>query len=212
MLSEDDILFLYNLKRNDSNKYNRKLRILGIADSDIPFEKVTNLIVSTSRVKSNPEPGRQKLYFMGGKPYFGEPPANFVHSVKKANPIKKVDPVKKADPIIKVYLVDGDNHVNEALPIINKTNKTDSVRVYCTQEGLEKKLNKKYKNRNIKIVHVKSGNQAVDNVIDNQIEKELQNRRQKKKIFIVSHDKGFQVKIEYYKGKYKLKDDDLVLI
>ena len=94
----------------------------------------------------------------------------------------------------RLFLVDGDNHVNEGLSGVMNTRKTDTVRVFVTQDGLARRLEREYGNR-IQIKRVKSGDQAVDNVIKSQIGDEARSHHHSS-VTVLSHDKGYKSQLD----------------
>ena len=63
MLLETDIKFLNELRQKNKSAYERKLRILGISDEDVPYREVK--IASNSIF--------DEVHYMGGSPYVGPP-------------------------------------------------------------------------------------------------------------------------------------------
>ena len=89
-----------------------------------------------------------------------------------------------------MILVDGDNHINEAVRGIEHTTKNTSVRAIFSQPGAKRKFDEKYgKLSNVSSRLVLPGNQAVDNQIKAEAGQLL--KKEKHKITIVSRDKGF---------------------
>ena len=93
----------------------------------------------------------------------------------------------------RLYLVDGDNHVYEGLKGVFNSRKTDSVIVYVTQDGLAKKLRKKYEER-VSVKEVPPGDQAVDNVIKSRMGSEAALGRYAE-VVVLSRDKGYEGQI-----------------
>lgn len=204
MLSEEDIIWLNTLRRKNSDTYKRKLRILGITDKDVPYREV----------KAN-NPDKERLFYMGGKPYIGVPPAGFMPKPeKKEIPTNKktvhIEKQKSEQYFGKIYLVDGDNHPYEALEGIDSLSERDTVMVYVTQEGLKDKLEAEYGDR-LSVVMVKSGDQAVDKRIKTDLGNAVHSDKKYKAIYIISHDNGFKDIIERYREKYNLKQNELDL-
>lgn len=116
-------------------------------------------------------------------------------------PKKTEDTPKKK----KLYIFDADNHINEGMSGIEYKDKDDDVIFYATQPGLIDKL----KRKNIgKVISVKSGNQAVDKRILEDMEKRLVNNNYES-IFVISQDKGFDKPIQKMRCRYKLKKHNL---
>lgn len=119
---------------------------------------------------------------------------------------------KDASAILDVnslYLVDGDNDVYNGLAGIAKNNFSGQVTVFVTQEGLKNNLIKKYKDL-IDIVKVKQGKDSVDNRIKSVLGQKVKEGNYKK-IFVISHDKGYKELIEKYQKKYNLSNKYLAL-
>jgi len=210
MMLEEDIVWLNTLRQKNPDAYKRKLRIMGITDEDVPYREVK----ATPNGKIN-DPYKDKLFYMGGKPYVGEHPAGFMPTPEKEElPIIKkavhVENRKTEEYSGEYYLVDGDNHIYEALQGIESLSKRDTVMVYVTQEGLRDNLNAMYGTR-ISVVMVKPGDQAVDNQIRTILGNAVYSDRRYKKIHIISHDNGYVDIIERYRKKYNLKNNELDL-
>ena len=103
----------------------------------------------------------------------------------------------------RLFLVDGDNHIYEGLSGVMNTRKEDTVQVYVSQGGLVRKLRKKYGNR-INIKKVRSGDQAVDNVIKSRLGNEA-GRKDFSEVVVLSHDKGYKRQIDKARNKGKKK-------
>ena len=105
----------------------------------------------------------------------------------------------------RLFLVDGDNHVNEGLSGVMNTRKQDTVQVFVTQDGLSDRLKKKYGDR-IRVTKVRPGNQAVDNVIKSRIGQEA-SKSDHSELYVLSHDKGYAGQLEkaHKKGKKKYR-------
>lgn len=93
-----------------------------------------------------------------------------------------------------LYLLDGDNHVYEALEGIERLGKAEVI-VYVSQEGLQKKLSGRYGKR-VKTVMVAPGKEAVDNKIKQHILNEQNKRKPCSQIYVISHDRGYLKWIE----------------
>ena len=206
MLQESDIIWLNKLKKDRPDFYERKLKILGIADEDVPYREMVHPSKAVSKAEDD-----KRLFHMGGKPYYGVPPMGYMPAPAKDS-VSIEKKAVKADELYTgdYYLVDGDNHPYEALEGLNDLSKNDMVMIYVTQEGLKDKLYAKYGNK-IHVIMVKSGNQAVDNQIRAILGNAVNNNRKYKNFHIVSHDKGYKDIIERYRRKYKLKHDELDL-
>lgn len=207
---EEDIIWLNTLRQKNPDAYKRKLRIMGINDDDVPYHEVK----ATPKVKTN-DPYKSKIFYMGGKPYVGEPPAGFMPTPKKeeihsATKIVHAKKQRTEQYSGEYYLVDGDNHIYEALNGINSLSQCDMVMVYVTQDGLRDNLYDKYGDK-IRVVMVKPGDQAVDNQIRTILGNAVNSNREYKKIHIISHDKGYIDIIERYRKKYNLKNNELDL-
>ncbi len=204
MLLEEDIILLNELRQNNPSAYARKLKILGISDEDVPRRQVGG--VSEKRVAFKEGHVTSKdvrvTYFMGGKPYYGKPPAgslpkNTITSDRSLSSNqecskKEIAHVQNHEGIL--YLVDGDNHIYEALSGIKSIGKKDSVQVYMTQDGLSKKLDRKYGDK-IKVKEIRQGNQAVDNVIKSILGNEAVQSKYSE-VVVLSHDKGYRDQIK----------------
>lgn len=99
-----------------------------------------------------------------------------------------------------LYLVDGDNHVYEAIKNVKKITSSDKVLIFISQEALREKLNR-YCNKNINIALVKAGNQAVDNRIKGYFGNAVKSNKYKN-ISVISHDKGYDDLVQKYRRKY----------
>ena len=207
MMLEEDIIWLNTLRKNYPETYKRKLRIMGITDKDVPYREVK----VTPEERAN-DPNKCNFFFMGGKPYVGEPPTGFMPITEKEanNTIVYSDKKKSEHYSGEYYLVDGDNHPYEALEGINSLSKYDTVTVFVTQEGLRDNLYAKYGNR-ISVVMVSPCDQAVDNQIKTILGNAVNRNRKYKKIHIISHDRGYEDIIERYRKKYNLKNNELDL-
>ena len=160
MLQESDIIWLNKLKRDRPDFYERKLRILGITDEDVPYREMVHPSKAVSKAEDD-----KRLFHMGGKPYYGVTPMGYMPAPAKDS-VSIEKKAVKADELYTgdYYLVDGDNHPYEALEGLNDLSKNDMVMIYVTQEGLKDNLNAEYGNK-IHVIMVKSGDQAVDNQI-----------------------------------------------
>ena len=97
-----------------------------------------------------------------------------------------------------IFLVDGDNHIDEGVKGIEHTKKNTPVKAYFTQIGAKRKFDKKFAKRpNVTSEYVKPGPQAVDNKIIQEAERITKEENQK--VTIISQDTGYK-KI---KGKKK---------
>lgn len=112
-----------------------------------------------------------------------------------------------------LYLVDGDNHVYEAIEgIVRKTDDNDRIKVFVSQLPLCNKLiEKKLPNTEIFYVEAhKKGDQAVDNRIKSELGNAVKSR-QYRELFVISRDKGYRNKLEEYRGKYGYTEENLDL-
>lgn len=182
MLSEEDIVYLNDMRINNPEAYARKLKILGMRDEEIP------------RLRDECE-----IYLMGGKPYSGVLPPGYRACSAYS------DDGYLSDGIL--YLIDGDNHVYLGTgSSIDSMKADDKVRVFVSQEGLKKKLDSI---DNIDVIAVRPGDQAVDNQIKNTIVEEVKDRKYQK-IYVVSQDKGYDDFIEKIRKEYHLNIDELM--
>lgn len=109
-----------------------------------------------------------------------------------------------------LYLVDGDNHVYKGLDGIDNLGHCAEVIVFVSQEGLRRKLKKKYGDA-INVVMVKPGKEAVDNSIKGMLKKRVKMRRIYPKIHVISHDRGYKKIIGEYQRRYNLSPKFLSL-
>ena len=209
MLSEENIIFMNELKTNNPAAFSQKLKILGITDADVPCRPVKAMIEKNKNREAN-----WKVFYMGGKPYVDKPSAGYMSSSSSNSTVCDTK-IKSKDEKMEsscgdCYLVDGDNHVYQAFNGIGLLSEEDEVIVYVTQDGLRDKLQRMYGNK-INVIPVKSGSQAVDNRIKTYLGNAIKDHRKYEKIHIVSHDKGYREIIKRYRKKYNLKADELDL-
>lgn len=107
----------------------------------------------------------------------------------------------------RLFLVDGDNHVYEALKGVMNTRKDDNVQVYVTQKGLKKNLQTMYGSR-VHIKKVRPGDQAVDNVIKSRMGSEAK-RGKYDEVVVLSQDKGYKGQLDkaHKSGKKKYRQE-----
>ena len=120
-------------------------------------------------------------------------------------------PIKKSHErteIKNLYLIDGDNHIYEAIERIGLADDTDIIKIYVSQDGLYDKLLKE-KMHHVEVILVPPGDQAVDkrikSVLGNAVKQDYSD------IFVISNDKGYQEKLQEYRCKYKRKKNSLDL-
>ncbi len=94
-----------------------------------------------------------------------------------------------------LYLIDGDNHIKEAISRIGQADNSDQVIIYVSQNGLFKKLqDKKYPHVELRLI--KPGDQAVDNAIISDLTITIKNGDGYEKYCVISQDKGFQERVQ----------------
>ena len=113
----------------------------------------------------------------------------------------------KDSSIHNLYLIDGDNHIYEAIERIDLADETDDVRIYVSQDGLYNRLINK-RHPHVTVIKVKPGEQAVDNQIKSVFGNAVKNG-QYDDIFVISNDKGYDKLIQEYRSKYKKKKNHL---
>ena len=129
-LTDTPKTLLAMLKNRDPERYRMKLEQYGVQESDI-LESIhkeqerrlaLNLIGRATFAKPKSTEPVGHVYYMGGKPYWSREPlskpihSNIIKRVSEKISAARADNV--AEPIL--VLVDGDNHVYEALKGINK--------------------------------------------------------------------------------------------
>ncbi len=204
ILEEENIIYLNKLRITCPDAYARKLKILGISDEEVPHREIS--INQTIVDDSDKTTIFSSKYWMGGKPYVGERPSGFL---PKGNYATEDNNMEQDDGYT-LYLVDGDNHLYEALCDLKDVSFKRRIVVFISQSGLEKKLKDKYKER-VDIVYVEPGNQAVDNRIKSTLGQDVRNKKYDR-IFVISHDGGYKEIIKKYRKQYKLSSEQLDLI
>ena len=213
-LSETQKTLLAILKNRDPERYRSKLEQYGVQESEIIeyIYKEQERIKSLSKIDppiSKKTEGYE--YYMGGKPYWSwEPRPEKKISTNQSistSAIKKKDKPKPSKGRSVLIIIDGDNHVYEALDGIDTVRNKADIQVFLTNDNLNEKLKSDY---GINAQVVESGPQAVDNrikaIAGDQAKKHTYNR-----IVIVSHDKGYREKISEWKKKYRYKNDQIIL-
>ena len=190
-LTEEDKKWLARLRIEDNEKYQRKLKILGISDKDIP---------KCSEKKRTP-------IYLEGIPYHSFSKSMF----KQKTPLNLEPKQIQEERLRRLILVDGDNHVYEGLDGVNDPWFLNSeIIVYCAQEGNKKNLEKKYPKLQIKLVP--EGRQAVDKKIKSVMRKEIPVKTKYiGGIFVISHDKGYQAMVEKCKKNFTYGNNRLAL-
>lgn len=68
MLSEQKIQILNRLRVNYPDRYQVALKKFGLSEKDVPIRNVP------VNLRNGPNTDKRQTYYMGGKPYYGEPP------------------------------------------------------------------------------------------------------------------------------------------
>lgn len=215
-LTDTQKTLLAMFKNRDPERYRIKLEQYGVQESDILDSihkeqerrlalKLVERATFTKPKSSESVVGHE--YYMGGKPYWSrEPLSKPTHSNEIRQVSAKISAARArnvAEPVL--VLVDGDNHVYEALKGIDKIRRKFDIEVYVTDNNLKIKLKEKY-GLDAKIV--KRGPQAVDNRIKG-IAGDQAKKHKYKKIAIISHDKGYEEKIKEWISKYEYKSGQI---
>lgn len=100
----------------------------------------------------------------------------------------------------RLFLVDGDNHIYDGIFGIDQIGPDDWVHIFVTQDGLYQRL-RAYQGRNVSLIRVKPGADAVDHrimsMIGNLVKDESCGR-----IYIISQDRDYYQLIKRYRQKY----------
>lgn len=107
----------------------------------------------------------------------------------------------------RLFLVDGDSFIYEALNGMDQIQDEDKVMIFLTQEGLYNKLRDLISD-NVNLLMVEPGKEAVDNRIKGFLGN-LINRENRGGVFIISHDHGYYKLISKYRVKYKIPEGEL---
>ena len=204
-LTDTQKTLLAMLKNRDPERYRIKLEQYGVQESDIldsiHKEQERRLALklierATFSKPKSPEPVGHE-YYMGGKPYWSrEPLPQTTHNcvVKQVSPKVVTAKTRKAPADSLLIIVDGDNHVYEAIDGIDKVKDRADIEVYVADVNLKTKLKEDY---GIDAKAVEPGPQAVDNRIKSEAGQRYSNGES---VYIVSQDKGF--------SKYAKKKDN----
>ncbi len=128
--------------------------------------------------------------------YYGDYDRYYQESEQENNPQKPSH----------LYLIDGDNHITEATKRIKLADETDDVRIFVSQDELYKKYTKKNL-PHVTVIKVEPGDQAVDNRIKSVLGNAVKDDYEE--VYVISHDKGYDKKIQNYRSKYHKKKDQL---
>lgn len=105
----------------------------------------------------------------------------------------------------RLFLIDGDNFIYQALQGVDKIGPEDKVLLLVSNEALQRKLIMNgYIRKNVWIIMVKPGKEAVDNRIKG-ILGNLVNRENRGCIFIIGQDQGYWKLINRYRARYGIQ-------
>ena len=209
-LSDADIKLLNELRINKPDSYKRKLRILGMTDEEVSKVSTFNY---TSSYRSPCVNVSQSSYSYDPYKYSWEWTDDDYEQIEDYEQVEdyKYEFESKDNQTHNLYLIDGDNHITEALERINLADETDDVRIFVSQETLRKKLIAKgYSYDQVKLVT--PGNQAVDNQIKSVLGNAVKDNYYTgiyTGIFVISHDKGYDRILQEYRSKYKIRKKHL---
>ena len=205
-LSDADIRLLNHLKVNKPDSYRRKLRILGLDDSDVPTVFVTDY---SSFYKIQHQNNNQENYSYDPYKYSWEWTDDDYEQMDDYSGYDDEYDYNDSynNQIHNLYLIDGDNHITEALERISLADETDDVRIFVCQETKYKKLvAKRYPF--VQVIKVKPGNQAVDNQIKSVLGNAVKCNYYTD-IFVISHDKGYEPILQKYRSRYGKRKNHL---
>lgn len=213
-LTDENLIFLNKLRKEEPEKYKRKLRILGIEDSDVPYRSATEINNSSDSNISKDE--KESYHSFDPYKYSWEwndedKAASYYSddSYEYDDFEKSVEPVvhnKDIPEINTLYLVDGDNIITEVLLHLHQC-KNDEIYIFVSQKELYDRVFL-YQSRNVNAVKVEPGNQAVDNRIKSFLGRAVRNNIYNR-IIIVSKDKGYDVLIKKYRKSFGLSNKEL---
>ena len=107
-----------------------------------------------------------------------------------------------------LYLIDGDNHINEATERIDLADDTDCIKLYFSQKGLYDKWKEK-NSPHTEVYFVKSEH-AGDQAVDNRIKEVLKDQAiDYDEVYVISHDKGYDETIQRLRCQLHRKKDKL---
>lgn len=205
-LSEEDIIYLNKLKQKNLELYNRKLKILRITDEDVPKRSISNVFVSDRSIYQD-KASVQRSYDPYKYSWEWDDEEYEMMDDYDYSEDNNDNTSYKDSSIHNLYLIDGDNHIYEAIERIDLADETDDVRIYVSQDGLYNRLINKRHPR-VTVIKVKPGEQAVDNQIKSVFGNAVKNG-QYDDIFVISNDKGYDKLIQEYRSKYKKKKNHL---
>lgn len=205
-LSEEDIIYLNKLKQKNLELYNRKLKILRITDEDVPKRSISNVFVSDRSIYQD-KASVQHSYDPYKYSWEWDDEDYEMMDDYDYSEDNNDNTSYKDSSIHNLYLIDGDNHIYEAIERIDLADETDDVRIYVSQDGLYNRLINK-RHPHVTVIKVKPGEQAVDNQIKSVFGNAVKNG-QYDDIFVISNDKGYDKLIQEYRSKYKKKKNHL---
>lgn len=205
-LSEEDIIYLNKLKQKNLELYNRKLKILRITDEDVPKRSISNVFVSDRSIYQD-KASVQHSYDPYKYSWEWDDEDYEMMDDYDYSEDNNDNTSYKDSSIHNLYLIDGDNHIYEAIERIDLADEMDDVRIYVSQDGLYNRLINK-RHPHVTVIKVKPGEQAVDNQIKSVFGNAVKNG-QYDDIFVISNDKGYDKLIQEYRSKYKKKKNHL---
>lgn len=197
---------LAKLFYKDKERYYEKIKELYGDEFDVEIidflnrekeriDSITEKVPTTGSYVKEPETEnnyiKEHTYYMGGSPYWCD---TIVENVGESINSTARNTIKKSNEIVHkrnnrvLILVDGDNHIYEALEGYGQYNSQNiKIIISNNSERLRNKIKEKYETE---VIVVNPGNQAVDNIIKSIIGKEAR-KNNYDLIAVISHDRGY---------------------
>lgn len=185
----------YNIESDDTEL----LQAIEKEKNRINSLKKEDLSINKTKEYSEGEFLKKHTKYLCGAPYWSEEVVeNNKRTKKKQIPIKQNNPKRSEKKFL--ILVDADNQIGTAIGGYDNLKNRNNYKIdfYLSDDN---NIPKVLEERNIEPSWVKSGDQAVDNRIKSILGK-VAKERCYKKIYIISHDKGYDKYIKKNKNTF----------